>query len=225
MNDDNVQTAANAWLNALDTGFPANTPTKPFICSHLGCNKSFARASVRQNHFKVAHVSVMYVCAECSEHFNSTNDLKSHEEHSHPGMEYWECSSRNNIRSGCVCGRRFASREALHRHQRCFIASPPGSPTEGLNRQSDQSIAAQSVVEDVLNLGLHSPGARSDETPTEVSSEAVPMEFTKRPLMSPAGLESHTSGSYRPVEAAARSSSIATFFVVDRPSAARSKSS
>lgn len=221
MNDDNAQTAASAWLNALDAGFPAKTPTKPFICSYPGCNKTFTRASARQSHFKVAHIDVHHVCVECGKAFDSTSDLSRHEGRAHPGLESWQCSPLTNIRSGCACGRRFASREALHKHQRSFIASEPGSPTVAFDGHSKQPISGKTAVEDALSLGLEKPGDEPHEAHPDLD-DAAALEYSKRHLMSSVDLESHTPRSYQPSAAAAHGSSIARFFVIDRPGATQS---
>lgn len=225
MGDDNTQTAASAWLNALDTGFPAKTYAKPFVCSYPGCNKTFARASIRQSHVKVSHINARYVCIECGEPFESTDELKYHEELSHISLEYWECRPRTNIRSGCGCGRRFPSREALHKHQRSFIASEPGSPTGISPRSPDRTVSLQTAVENVISLGLESAVTSPDEAHPELSDHRLPREFAKRPLVSPIDLDSNASRSYQGRQSADHGSSISTFFVVDRPGAAQTKSS
>jgi hypothetical protein len=225
MSDDSNETAAGAWLSALDTGFAANTPAKPFVCSYPGCSKTFPRASLRQSHIKVAHVNVRYVCIECGEPFESMDDLKNHEDFSHPGLEYWECRPCTNIRSGCACGRRFPTREALHKHQRSFIASDPSSPT-GVSKQSpDHTVSLQTALEDVAGLGLASAVASPDEAHLEPSDHVVPLEFAKRRLMAPINLDSNTPRTYLARQAADRGSSISTFFVVDRQGATQTKSS
>lgn len=83
--------------------------SKPFTCSHPGCDRSFARVQNLRSHSRCHLTTAPHACPTCGHGFKRTTDLQRHIRtmHTPNDMKPWPCTK---------CGKRFGRSDALKRH-------------------------------------------------------------------------------------------------------------
>lgn len=83
-----------------------------FDCSYPNCDKKFRRKSSLRKHYYLHKGKFKYVCCECDVKFIDLTKFELHKNTKHKTKDSatWTCQERN-------CGKSFASRDYLKRHQ------------------------------------------------------------------------------------------------------------
>lgn len=95
-----------------------DTPAKRFICGWPGCNHAYVRRTILRNHIEAVHKQITHICSGCGQEFRYKNDLKQHQKRVHDKIRPFVCRVEDRNQSTCACGRRYATRSELNRHQR-----------------------------------------------------------------------------------------------------------
>lgn len=130
---------------------------KPFACTQPGCEKAFVRASILRNHINATHNNLKLVCSACHKTFRYRNDLRQHVERVHEGKRPFVCKYEPRNDSGCACGRGYATRGELNRHQNKVKAKAcsavPLTVTVTVTATATPAVNPESLADTIVHAG------------------------------------------------------------------------
>jgi hypothetical protein len=153
----------SATLNLVDLKLPTepsisvapnSRPCKPFPCDHLGCHRSFEKATLLRRHQKLHSDNCKFVCDVCKKSFESQSKIDDHYR-KHTGEKPFLCH---------LCGNSFRYKGDRTKHLKNLhglskvssLLPPPGSTNSTTNEDSSTTSS--------LVLNFH------EETSSSISS-------------------------------------------------------